>query len=371
MDPEDLLGQDQGRPAGADELRAIVARAGRRRWRWAAGGVVTALLAGGAIGYGVSNHSGHSGNGQTLVAGSNGSSSTTVGGSPSAAAIGPGAGPTPETGPGASGSGSSGAGSSSAIVGEPGAFTHIFTRTDGVVTIRGFLTSLAKAVPAENIMGACVAGGPAFQAEVSTAGMVGTLSAWSWPAATTGGRAITATSGEVLGSAEGDPVAVVAVASSPKVARVRVEFAAGGYDEMTPVKGWAALAVVVPVNQRSSTANETVIATAQALGSSGQVLASAQVGTGLTPIPSSCRPCPPPVSAGGAKEGGTPEQGGGISPGVSSSPTSIGAGASPGQPSVRSGSALVCAAQVVPTSPALVKPVPGAVPGASSGSSSG
>ena len=152
---------------------------------------------------------------------------------------------------------------------------------------------------------------------------------------------------------------------------MRVEFAAGGYDEMTPVKGWAALAVVVPVNQRSSTANETVIA----YGAGPRLVrAGAGVGpggTGLTPIPSSCRPCPPPVSAGGAKEGGTPEQGGGISPGVSSSPTSIGAGASPGQPSVRSGSALVCAAQVVPTSPALVKPVPGAVPGASSGSSSG
>jgi hypothetical protein len=370
MDPEDLLGQDQGRPAGADELRAIVARAGRKRWRWAAGGVVAALLAGGAIGYGVSNHSGHSGNGHTLVAGSSGSSSTTVGSNPSAA-IGPGAGPTAVSGSGTSGSGSSGADSSSAIVGEPRAFTHVFTRTDGAVTIRGFLTGLAQPVPAENIVGACVAAGPAFQAEVSTAGMVGTLAAGTRPAATTGGRAITATSGEVLGSAEGDPVAVVAVASSPEVARVRVAFAAGGSDEMAPVKGWAALAVLVPVNQRSSTANETVIGTAQALSSSGQVLASAQVGPGLTPIPSSCLPCPLPGSAGGAKEGGAPEPAGGISSGASSSPTSIGTGASPGHPSARSGSAYVCAAQVVPSAPAQVSPVPGAVPGASSGSSSG
>ena len=372
MDPEDLLGQDQGPPAGADELRAIVARAGRKRWRWAAGGVVAALLAGGAIGYGVSNHPGHSGSGQTLVAGPDSSTSTTGSGNPSAA-VAPGAGPSAESGSGSSGSASSGAGSSSAIVGEPRAFTRLFTRTGGTVTIRGFLTSLAQPTPAQNVIGACLAGGPGFQAEVSTAGMVGTLSAWSEPAGTTGGRAIIATSGEVLGSAEGDPVAVVAVASSPEVARVRVEFAAGGSDEMAPVNGWAALAAVVPANQRSSSVNETVIGTAQALGSSGQVLASAQVGTGLSPIPSSCLPCRLPGLAGG-KEGSPPAQAG-ASSGVSSSPTSASTGnstgASTGQRSAGSGSAFACPVEVVPSTPAQVKPVPGVVPGASSESSSG
>ena len=371
MDPEDLLGQDQGPPAGADELRAIVARAGRKRWRWAAGGVVAALLAGGAIGYGVSNHSGHSGGGQTLVAGPSGSSSTVAGAGNQGAAIAPGAGPSAEpgsgsSGTGSSGSGSSGAGSSPAVVRQPGGFTHVFTRTSGAVTMRGFLSSVAQPVP--NLTGVCVVGGPAFQAEVSTAGMVGTLSAWSRPATANIGRAITATTGEVLGSAEGDPVAVVAVAVVPEVARVRVEFAAGGSDEMAPVKGWSALAVVVPGNQRAS-ANETVIGTAQALGSSGQVLASAQVGTGLSPIPSTRLPCPLSGFAGGGTDGSSPEPAGGSS-GVTSSPTSTGTGTSPGQPAARSGSAFACPAQVAPSTPAQVEPVPAAVPGASSGSSS-
>ncbi len=62
MDPDDLplhdlLGVGDDAAPGPDPLRAIVARAGRRRRRVAAGGAVVALVVGGALGYGLSNHS--------------------------------------------------------------------------------------------------------------------------------------------------------------------------------------------------------------------------------------------------------------------------------------------------------------------------
>ena len=57
MPLHDLLGVGDNAGPGPDPLRAIVARAGRRRRRMAAGGMAVALVVGGAVGYALSNHS--------------------------------------------------------------------------------------------------------------------------------------------------------------------------------------------------------------------------------------------------------------------------------------------------------------------------
>ena len=57
MPLHDLLGIGDHTEPGPDPLRAIVVRARRRHRRVAAGGVAVALVAGGAIGFAISNHS--------------------------------------------------------------------------------------------------------------------------------------------------------------------------------------------------------------------------------------------------------------------------------------------------------------------------
>ncbi|HEY3811094.1 MAG TPA: hypothetical protein VGL49_06635, partial [Acidimicrobiales bacterium] len=155
MEPDDipvhdLLGVGGEGPAGAapgpDELRAIVARAGRRRLRFTSVGVAAALVAGGAIGYAVSNHS-TSPPAQTATAPGSGSS-------------------------GASNASSAGAGGVStaapAIESRPlsAHYTAWFDRTVGGITIRGFLTNLPQPTGA---LAQCDFGSPQLQAEVSTA----------------------------------------------------------------------------------------------------------------------------------------------------------------------------------------------------------
>ena len=105
------------------------------------------------------------------------------------------------------------------------------------MTVRGFLTNFSLPTGA---LSSCQVSGPAFQAEVSTAGMVGVISSGfvvSRPSTT-----ITALESQVVGTAEGDPVTVVTVQTAAGVASVHMAFSGGKTDQMAPVKGWAALA---------------------------------------------------------------------------------------------------------------------------------
>ena len=210
MEPEDLLETgDSGAPggggsAGAAELRGIVARANRRRWRVAAGALAVALLAGGGVGYAVSNHSGA----RTVLAGSgtNGSGNSSSVAAPMVGAPG-----------GLSASGS-------AVGGPVQSMTHLFNRTVGAVTLRGYLTNFKW--PAGIEMPYCVAfGGPLFQAEVSTDKMVATLGGSPYqPAASS---VVKSGMSEIVGLTESDPTALVVVETSASVAKVTMQFAGG------------------------------------------------------------------------------------------------------------------------------------------------
>ncbi len=182
--------------AGADELRAIVARAQRRRWRVAVGGLAAALLIGGGAGYALSNHQ---------LLGPVGSHLAGVGleghFQPASGRV-----PRPVRGPVASRVRPHGLGSThSALL--PQRFQPLFTRTAGSVDIRGFLVSSTIRLPQGYAMPACVAVGPRFQAEVSTAKMVGTAAAgYVTPDPS---KPLSDVSAAVVGVAEGDPTLVV------------------------------------------------------------------------------------------------------------------------------------------------------------------
>jgi hypothetical protein len=273
MEPDDipvhdLLGVGDEEAPGPDPLRAIVARAGRRRLRLGAAGMAVALAAGGAIGFAVSNHGSSPAPSATATApaGSTGPSGSTAAAPDSGSKV----------APGASSSGMAGG----AMILEPGLannLTRLFNRTAGGVTVRGFITAVALpriALPS------CQLGGPAFQAEVSTANMVG-LVFGGFPTTPTP-TAVSSVSAQIVGSAEGDPTAVVTVATGRAVAKVRMDFAGGGSDQMAPVKGWAAL--VAPVagsaSQKSAAAFESQVGQLTAFDSSGHQLASMTVTTG-------------------------------------------------------------------------------------------
>jgi hypothetical protein len=267
----DLLGHDDSGEPGPDELRAIVSRASRHRLRRLSAGMLSALVVGGLVGYLVSNQT--SSPSQTAVspAAAPNNSSTTVAGGPEAAV-----GSINSSSPGISSSSSS---SSSGVVEPAIAYTHLFTRTAGDVTIRGFLTNF----PGSSAGPACVVGPPQFEAELSTAQMVGTVDALTGGRPSTNSVASVQTS--VVGSAEGDPVAVVTAEAGLGVKLVKASFVGGSTDSMAPVRGWVALAA--PVSARLSYGKSLGHVTA--LGSAGNVLSTTDItlGSGL-PVPAAC-----------------------------------------------------------------------------------
>jgi hypothetical protein len=104
--------------------------------------------------------------------------------------------------------------------------------------------------------------------------MVGTLT--SAPVAVNRSQPESAVASGVLGQAEGDPTAVVTVATGSSVSEVAMSFTGGGTDQMAPVKGWAILAGAVP----ASLAYGQALGTLVAKGAGGQTLASAPLTLG-------------------------------------------------------------------------------------------
>jgi hypothetical protein len=309
MEPEDLLGAADDEPkAGAEELRAIVARAQRRRWRVGVGGLTAALLIGGGVGYAVSNH--HSaGQSVTTAAGSGAKASQTA---PSGQAPGPAV-------AGQSGSSSS----SSAPAMFPERLQPLFTRTAGSVDIRGFLLSSTIKLPQGYATPACAIYGPRFEAEVSTPKMVGTATAGFVSPDPT--KPLTDVDTTILGVAEGDPTLVVTAYAGKSVAEVRVTgFSGGATDTMVPVSGWVALAGSTTASS-ASVASPVKVGTITALNASGQLLSSQ---TFTVPTSSAGGPVPLPSVGAQAANGATAVcMGGASGTGTSASGTS-GTGAS-------------------------------------------
>jgi hypothetical protein len=352
MEPEDLLGAADDEPkAGAEELRAIVARAQRRRWRVGVGGLTAALLIGGGVGYAVSNH--HSaGQSVTTAAGSGAKASQT-------APSGPVAGPAVAGEPGSSSS-------SSAPAMFPERLQPLFTRTAGSVDIRGFLVTSTIKLPQGYATPACAIYGPRFEAEVSTPKMVGTATAGFLSPDPT--KALTDVDGTILGVAEGDPTLVVTAYAGKSVAEVRVTgFSGGATDTMVPVSGWVALAGSTTASS-TSVASPVKVGMITALNASGQVLSSQTV---TVPTSSAGAPIPLPSAGAQAANGATAVCMGGASgtgtSGTGASGTGTSGTGTSGTGTSGTGKSTGTPRVICP--PASVPPV--AVPGAASGAASG
>lgn len=291
MQPEDmplhdLLGVgDQAEP-GPDPLRAIVARASRRRRRLVAGCMAVALVAGGAIGFAVSNHSSPAA--QTSTAGALAGAGSGSGGpaAPTASAL----------------SGGSVTSSADGLPGVGRQLSRLFTRTTaGGVTLRAFRT---EAIAPAALPSGCAISVPRLQVEVSTATMVGVVLG-SAPA--THSQPVTAVDSQVVGQPESDATAVVVVATGPTVTRVEVAFKGGAKDSMAPSAGWAVLAASAPANL----SNGAAIGTLTAMNAAGKAVGSLPVTLGSEPfgLPGgSCAvPCP---AAGGSTASGSGASGG-------------------------------------------------------------
>lgn len=272
---------DDGRkpPPGPDELRAIVARSGRHHRRAAAVGMAATLVVGGVAGYLIDRRS-------TAPA-----TTVAVTGAPStiSGAI---SGPVPLGG--VSG------GDGTVTFGSSG-YTALFTRTAGPVTIRGFLTGFPASLPGPAQSPGCQpVAPPAFQAELSTAKMVGDAQGYGTADRTKPVSALTTT---VVGQAEGDPTAVVVAAAGAGVTKIRVAFTGGATDEMAPAHGWVTLAAGIAGLPASVT---TPLGTLTALNASGKVLSTQSVtmrsggmhlGAGCAQACASLSTVAPPTSA--------------------------------------------------------------------------
>lgn len=311
VDPRmgELLSGDGG--GGPDELRSIVSRAGRTRTRVAAAAAGVALAAGGGLGYGISS------------ATSGGSRQQIVATAPQSAGVSP---------SGASGIDSPSGAPAVAVpnpsIAQPLKYQKVFTRQVGTVDIRGFLQPM-PAVP-YGVPAVCVGAGgwTRFQAEVSTPGMVGIVFGLEYQQSSAGGP-IEFTQPQVVGSAEGDPVAVVVAHTSSDVAQVRMQFAGGGSDQMAPVQGWSALATPYPGGTFTSPAT---FGTLTALDRAGRTLAQQTVEVAPRPLPAL------PVNPGKPAPNGSGSAGSGSAGSGSTGPGSVGSG-SAGSGSVGSGSA--------------------------------
>jgi hypothetical protein len=274
MEPEDipvhdLLGVGSEPAPGPDELRAIVTRAGRKRWGTAAGAATLALGLGLGVGFAVSGNSSPATQTATGAAAANQTSGGA--GAPNLA----------------TGSSSSGSGSTSSATAPVWAAPHLnklFTRTAGDVTIRGFLVNFPQisGVPAS-----CGVQGAHLQVEVSSANMVGVVG--TGPMGVDRSQPASAIWAEVVGTAEGAPTAVVTAATGPSVAQVSMSFAGKSTDQMAPVQGWVALAA--PVS--STLTSGLTLGTLTERQADGTVVASQTVHLGMQPGAALTAPCNP------------------------------------------------------------------------------
>ena len=258
-DPADPVG-------GGEDLRAIVARAGRRmRLRAGALAGAVSLVVGGGAGYAISTTGG---SGNQVVATSKAAGGNTAAAAPSASQA---SGETP-----------------SYAVGGTSKFTRLFTRQANGVDIRAFLVESPLMVP----LGA--AGSTAspscstvsrLQAELSTPDMVAVAGGGGFVGQQSGQNIIDVEP-QLVGAAEGDQVSVVVVLTGPAVAEVRMTFATGKTDEMAPREGWSVLAAPDPSLQSGKTA-ATTLGTLTALGQAGATLATQAITwpPGPTPLP--------------------------------------------------------------------------------------
>jgi hypothetical protein len=327
---------------GPDELRSIVARAGRARARIGAVAAAVALAAGGGIGYGIAS------------AASGGTGSQLVATSPPSGTSGPSA---------ANGAASPSFAGSGAAVLQPIRFDSLFTRQVGSIDIRGFLISEPNPLPAEGIAG-CGVGAVRFQAEVSTPHMVGVAPGFVYQDSTTG--AILFSQPTVIGVQEGDPTAVVVAYTSSDVALVKMAFTGGSSDQMAPAKGWSAL--VAPFPAGAST-RDTNYGTLTALDHSGHVLSEVKVQVAPKPPLQGVSGSGSGSSGSGSISPGTVHASGGGSGVASSGSSAAGSGAVSSPPaSVGSPPASVVNPPesvpnpVSPSYPCKVTPVPTPTP---------
>jgi hypothetical protein len=243
------------------------------------------------------------------------------------------------------------------------------------VTIRSFLVTYPEIFGA---LPSCGMQGAHLQAEVSTARMVGIVGGGFSGADKT--QPASSIWSQVVGTAEGDPVAVVTAATGATVGQVSMTFAGGTTDQMTPVAGWVALAAPVPAalsyGQTAGTLTER--------DSAGKVIGSQSVRLGVQSgnlAPSCTSGCPRMQPQTGAASGagssstftclpapcGTnpralvPPKGEGAASGSPSSSTAV----NPGGPLAAStGDAISTYACAMPA------PAPGASNGASAGARS-
>jgi hypothetical protein len=362
MEPEDipvhdLLGVGSEPAPGPDELRAIVSRAGRKRWGTAAVAATLALGLGLGVGFATSGHSSPA----TQTATGNQASS-------SAGA------PNPATGPSNSGSGSgsafSSSGSTSSAITPEVAAPHLnklFTRTTAGVTIRAFLLDFPKI---SGLPASCGVQGAHLQVEVSSASMVGIVG--GDPTGVDRTQPASGIWSEVVGTAEGAPTAVVTAATGPGVTDVSMSFPGPETDQMAPVGGWVAL--VAPVSSAPNYGQ--TLGTLTERRANGKVVASQTVQLGVLPGAVKATPCvpvlpcvqpqTPSASGGGTSTNATTMPAKACAPlpcspvpGVSSSPLTGQGTASASPPSV---------AMVKPGRPAIACAL---LPPAASGSSSG
>lgn len=151
----------------------------------------------------------------------------------------------------------------------PDSYSPLFTRQTEGIRIRAFLDG-----GSETVSGAtqgCPTG-PPLVAEVSTGKMVGVSVDWGATSSDVypDNAAVQA---DILGAAEGQPVAVVVVAAGPNVKEVAVTFstAGGKTDSMSPVYGWAVLAAPIPSVPSPA---DQVIGQVETFGSQHQALAA-------------------------------------------------------------------------------------------------
>jgi hypothetical protein len=175
------------------------------------------------------------------------------------------------------------------------------------VDVRGFLVSSTIKLPQGYAMPTCAIAGPRFQAEVSTAKMVGTAApGFAAPDPT---KALSDVSASTVGVAEGDPTLVVTAFAGKGVAQVKVTgFTGGGTDSMAPVGGWVALAGPT-TSSPSPSVSPVKVGTITALSGSGQVLASEPV-TSPTVFRGGPLPLSPAVGAEGVNGGSVVCEGG-------------------------------------------------------------
>jgi hypothetical protein len=170
------------------------------------------------------------------------------------------------------------------------------------VTIRGYETTFTvPKLPAG--MAGCVGPllGPRFVAEVSTPAAVGTLMGFE----SNSTDVVKSASSGLMGEQEGSPTAVVIAYTGSSATSVKVQFANGLSDQMTPVQGWSVLVSSFPT---VPTGINKPVGTVQALGSNGKVLRSMVVDLGGSPVPensSSGPACGCPTPAGGVTSGQT------------------------------------------------------------------